>query len=173
MKRLAMLERLAYRFAFLCLLVAAARFGWTLSHLATKKVDFRVEVLTGAQVTGPPPVVDLSKSLSMQMQTPESIQSAIAVAVGTANPSGSAFAQPIGTQRSSITGYLSVQVGPPRSELRVNGRFLGHTPFVGQIACEKGETVKLDVLPPRGMPKHYEIPCTGGEMRLDEEPPAR
>ena len=164
------LERLAYGAALTCLLIATARFGWTLTRTISDKASSGVTVWTSTRVSKGPAVSDLPKSLAAQMQTPESISSAIAAAVGTAKPSGLDFDKSAAPKHDLVTGYLSVQVGPPRSELRVNGRVVGKTPFVGQIGCERGQTVKLDILPPQGMPKQYEIPCLAGEMQLRDEP---
>jgi hypothetical protein len=170
MRRLLRLERLAYGVALTCLLVATARFGWTLTRTISVKAASNITVWTSTRVSKNPAAPDLAKSLSMQMQTPESIHSAIAAAVGTAQPTVLNFDKSTTPQHEFVNAYLSVQVGQPRSELRVNGRLVGKTPFVGQIGCERGQPVKLDVLPPQGMPKQYEIPCLAGEMELRDEP---
>lgn len=63
---------------------------------------------------------------------------------------------------------LVVTVGPDRSELRVDGVRVGHTPYVGEITCKAGESVKLDVLPPKGNPSSFERSCVPGTLRVGE-----
>ena len=173
MKHIETFERLAYRLALLLTLLAAARLGWTLTQLKSQTVQYTP--VPSVDRTFPPGLVasaiaGLPTTGLQMMMGPEAINSAIAAAVGTATPSISANEKPASPQRVFISSYLSVQAGPPRSELRVNGALVGQTPFLGQISCEQGQTVKLDVLPPKGVPKRFEIPCLPGEMRLRDEP---
>ncbi len=168
MTRIQRLERTAYRFAISLMLVAAARFGWVLARQQWRQHDAEkpTEVVRGHNEL--PAVPDLQRQLALA--SPGAIESAIAAAVGsspTATPVSSSTAPP---PRNFVKGYLSVQAGPPRSELRVDGLLVGRTPYVGQIGCERGKTVNLDLLPPKGMPKHYEVPCLEGEMHLRDEP---
>jgi len=170
MMRLVRLERLAYGTALSCMLVVTARFGWIWARRLSNNSNPTVHVWTNTRDSKGQGGLNLPSALSMQMQTPESISSAIAAAVGTAKVSVSGFEKSTAPQHDSVTGFLSVEVGPPRSELRVNGRLVGKTPYVGQIGCQRGQTLKLDILPPKGMPKQFEIPCLAGEMRLRDEP---
>lgn len=170
MMRLLALERSTYRLALLLSLVAMARLGWVFAQMSISWA--RSPVIQYSPVptaTAQPIIQQLPKNLSMQLASPESIQSAIAEAVGTASPSSSSSGHISKGGHHVIASYLTVQVGPPRSELRANGTLLGHTPFVGQISCEIGQNVKLDILPPVGMPKHYEVPCLGGQMHLTDD----
>ncbi|OQX66660.1 MAG: hypothetical protein B6A08_19370 [Sorangiineae bacterium NIC37A_2] len=47
---------------------------------------------------------------------------------------------------------LMVDFGPPRSEVFVQGRLVGNTPYAGQVACRDGDKIKVDVVPPKGLP---------------------
>lgn len=178
MTRLEQLEKLAYRVALLLTLAAAARFGWSLTQVTSRRVAAASEApntsehvhqsglaLPGAAFPGLP-----TSSAPLGMPSPEAMKAAIAAAVGS---SVTAPAPIIGTAkppRDIVHSFLSVQSGAPRSELRINGELVGRTPFLGQISCERGQTVRVDLLPPKGLPNHYEIPCLEGEMRLRDEP---
>lgn len=173
MKHIETFQKWAYRIALLLTLLAAARLGWTWTQLNAQTVQYTpvptVDRALPSGAVGAALAAMPSAGLQMMMG-PEAINSAIAAAVGTAPASMSSNQKPAGPQRVFISSFLSVQVGPTRSELRVNGALVGQTPFLGQISCEQGQTVKLDVLPPKGVPKRYEIPCLPGEMRLRDEP---
>ena len=165
MTRLRSLERGAYRAAFVLSLAAAARFGWVVTR---QKWTHPVENGSSAQARPATNVLnlgELQKQVSATLLTPSALDSAIAEAVGSANTS-----PPKPPAAEYVKSYLSIQVGAPRSELRVDGVLVGRTPYVGQISCQLGRTVKIDLLPPKGMPKEYRIPCLPGEMRLREEP---
>ncbi len=162
MTRLVRLERAVYRLALLLTLVAAARFGWVLARQGWRQTTAEKPNETIREHHELPGLADLQRQMLLPMATANSIDSEIAAAVGSSKP------PPL--SREFIKSYLSVQSGPARSELRVDGLLVGRTPYVGQIGCERGKTVKIDLLPPKGMPKHYEIPCLEGEMHLRDEP---
>ena len=165
MTRLRLLERGAYRVAFVLFLAVTARFVWV---IARHKWVNSVENSPSAQSQPATQILTLAalqKQVSGSLMTPNALDSAIAEAVGSANTPP---ARPPAAEY--VKSYLSIQVGAPRSELRVDGVLVGRTPYVGQISCQLGRTVKIDLLPPKGMPKVYQIPCLPGEMRLREEP---
>ena len=166
MIRLQRFERIAYRIAVLLILVAAARFGWVLARQQWRQRDAEKPAENVRDHNELPAVADLHRQLALA--SPGAIESAIAAAVGSSPPATAG--SPAAPARDFIKSYLSVQAGQARSELRVDGLLVGRTPYVGQIGCERGKTVKIDLLPPRGMPKHYEVPCLEGEMHLRDEP---
>lgn len=49
----------------------------------------------------------------------------------------------------SLRLMLSVVVGPERSEVYVNGRLLGLSPYLGDYACKQGESLRIEVVPVR------------------------
>jgi len=168
MIRLQRFERIAYRLALFLMLVAAARFGWVLARQQWRQQRTEKPSAAIREHNELPAVADLQRQLALA--SPGAIESAIAAAVGS-NPTTTAGASSSAPPpRNFIKSYLSVQAGPARSELRVDGLLVGRTPYVGQIGCEGGKTVKIDLLPPKGMPKHYEVPCLEGEMHLRDEP---
>ncbi len=57
---------------------------------------------------------------------------------------------------------VAITAGPPRSEAYFKGRKLGSTPFFGDLDCVPGEHVKIDVVPPQGMPLEYTRICRPG-----------
>jgi len=56
---------------------------------------------------------------------------------------------------------LLVDVGPGRSEVFVQGRKVGHTPYVGQINCSEGQPIRIEILPPQGAPVARSAICRG------------
>ncbi len=162
MTRLRSIERMAYRLALLLGLAAAGRLGWVLARRGAN----RLTAERSLETTHPSvlSLADLQRQLAMPVPSVPPLDSAIAEAVG------SAKSAPVAPARDFVKSYLSVQAGPARSEVRVDGLLVGRTPYVGQIGCERGKTVKIDLLPPTGMPKHYQVPCLEGEMTLRDEP---
>ena len=168
MIRLQRFERTAYRLSLFLMLVAAARFGWVLTRHQWQRPSTERASTTSREHNELPAVADLQRPLALA--SPGAIESAIAAAVGSNPPAAAGSSSSAPPPRNFIKSYLSVQAGPARSELRVDGLLVGRTPYVGQIGCEGGKTVKIDLLPPKGMPKHYEVPCLEGEMHLRDEP---
>lgn len=168
MTRLRRFERIAFRLALLLIVVAAARFGWVLTRHMQGATPAERPRETGGHAPDLPALADLQRQLSVPIASPNSIDSAIAAAVGATK--GSAAPRDAPPPKEYLKSYLSVQAGPARSEVRVDGLLVGRTPYVGQIGCERGKTVRIDLLPPTGMPRHYQIPCLEGEMNLRDEP---
>jgi hypothetical protein len=63
-------------------------------------------------------------------------------------------------RRQAVT--VAITAGPPRSEAYFKGRRLGSTPFFGDLDCSPGEAVKIDIVPPKGMPLQYTRVCRPG-----------
>ena len=66
---------------------------------------------------------------------------------------------------------LGISAGPNRSEIYVNGRLLGHTPFVGDTSCKTGLPLRIELVPPAGPPLVYERECRGGIIEISGPPP--
>lgn len=78
---------------------------------------------------------------------------------------------PAGTQVKSgaaLRVSLVVTGGPDRSELRVDGVKVGSTPYVGEVTCKAGENVRLELLPPKGLPIAHERKCLPGTIRVGD-----
>lgn len=58
---------------------------------------------------------------------------------------------------------IVVDFGPPRSEVFINGRLVGQSPYAGQVACKDGDTVRVAVLPRSGAPITREMRCLANE----------
>ena len=168
MSRPPLLERSLYRLSFVLFLALTARFGWVVArHSWDKHAEAKAALAPpSTPLSG---LAELQRQVTLPLLASSSIDSVIAQAMGSANAAaGAAIAAAPAPQY--VKSYISVRVGPSRSELRLDGVLVGHTPYVGQITCQKGRTVKINLLPPKGMPKDYEIPCLDGEMRLLDEP---
>ncbi len=63
---------------------------------------------------------------------------------------------------------LVVTLGPDRSEVRADGVKLGNTPYVGEVTCKAGESIRIDVTPPRGVPTSHEKRCAPGTLRVGD-----
>jgi len=168
MSRPPLLERSLYRLSFVLFLALTARFGWV---VARHSWDKHTEVKAADSPAAKPPslLAQLQQQAALPLLASSSIDSVIAQAIGSTNAAASA-ASAAAPAPQYFRSYISVRVGPSRSELRLDGVLVGHTPYVGQITCQRGRTVKINLLPPKGMPKDYEIPCLDGEMRLLDEP---
>ena len=82
-----------------------------------------------------------------------------------AAPSASAaFGQP-----RSVT--LGVSAGPPRSDVYVNGRKVGQTPFLGDTSCRTGQSIRIEIVPQKGPPLVYSRDCVGGALEILGPPP--
>jgi hypothetical protein len=66
---------------------------------------------------------------------------------------------------------LGVSAGPPRSDVYVNGRRVGQTPFLGDTSCKTGQAIKVEIVPPKGPPLVYSRNCTGGALEISGPPP--
>lgn len=62
---------------------------------------------------------------------------------------------------------LFVNWGPPRSEVRVQGRVVGHTPFAGQYTCRDGDRLEVSVIPTVGPPLSKTLVCLSHQARID------
>jgi hypothetical protein len=67
--------------------------------------------------------------------------------------------------------FLAVHQGPARSEIRLNGVFLGQTPFVGEITCKRDERLHFVLVPPKGMPRQINVVCNRSELTIDDKTP--
>lgn len=65
----------------------------------------------------------------------------------------------------SLRLFLSVVVGPERSEVFVNGARLGLTPYLGDYTCKEGEPLSIEVVPSVGPLITRQARC-GGQTLL-------
>ena len=66
---------------------------------------------------------------------------------------------------------LGVSAGPPRSDVYVNGRKVGQTPFLGDTSCKTGQQIRIEIVPQKGPPLVYSRNCVGGALEVDGPPP--
>lgn len=60
-----------------------------------------------------------------------------------------------------------IQWGPPRSEVYLDGKRVGQTPYAGQYACVEGQFVKIQILPQGPVaPIEKMVPCGASTIRL-------
>lgn len=65
----------------------------------------------------------------------------------------------------SLRLFLSVVVGPERSEVFVNGARLGLSPYLGDFTCKEGEDLHVQVVPTHGALITRQAKC-GGQTLL-------
>jgi hypothetical protein len=65
-----------------------------------------------------------------------------------------------------------VDFGPARSEVFINGGPVGRTPYAGQVSCRLGDTFRVDVVPPKGLPIHKDMRCLKSEPEEFPRAPA-
>lgn len=61
---------------------------------------------------------------------------------------------------------LSVVVGPERSEVYVNGRLLGLSPYLGDFTCKQGENLRIEVVPVRQPLLTRQAKCVGRTLLI-------
>lgn len=54
---------------------------------------------------------------------------------------------------------IMIDFGPPRSEVLINGRSVGNTPYAGQISCRDGDKIRVHVIPRSGIPLEKMMFC--------------
>lgn len=67
---------------------------------------------------------------------------------------------------ASVRLLLSVDVGPERSEVFVNGRRLGLSPYLGDFTCKQGEDLKIEVVPVRHPLVTRQAKCVGRNLLI-------
>jgi hypothetical protein len=78
---------------------------------------------------------------------------------------------PAGGAGQPLSIALGITAGPPRSEVYVNGRLVGHTPFLGDTSCKSGLPLRVDVVPEKGVPLSYVRECRGRTLEITGPPP--
>lgn len=63
---------------------------------------------------------------------------------------------------------LLIDLGPARSEVYVNGRYLGLTPYVGQWNCADGQRLLIQVIPEKGAPLERLAVCGGAAIKAQQ-----
>lgn len=56
---------------------------------------------------------------------------------------------------------LSVNAGPERSEVYVNGSRIGMSPYLGDYSCKQGEQLRVEIVPPKGALVTRSASCEG------------
>jgi hypothetical protein len=74
-----------------------------------------------------------------------------------------AIAQRSSKEPEVMLRSIVVDFGPPRSEVFLNGRLVGQSPFAGQVSCRDGDVVHVAVLPPHGAPILRDMRCMKNE----------
>ena len=112
---------------------------------------------------------------SMPSRPAASAPKAVAAAPGASlvrtHGSPAASASALARSGESRRIQLGISSGPGRSEIYVNGRLLGNSPFLGDTSCKTGLPLRIEVVPPRGPPLVYERECRGTVIEITGPPP--
>jgi hypothetical protein len=90
------------------------------------------------------------------------------VAPSTGVTRGKARAAAKGGGAFRLHTLISVTHGSQRSEVYVNGEFMGNTPYAGDVSCKRGEPVSVEIAPRNGPPIVREVICQSGPMEVAE-----
>jgi hypothetical protein len=66
-----------------------------------------------------------------------------------------------------IRVHVSVNAGPPRADVLVDGARLGLAPFIGDYSCHTGDPVLIEVVPAKGETLKFERTCEPGMLRVE------
>jgi hypothetical protein len=144
----------------LTLIVAAARLGYVIWEQQRPRIIYHTTTATTSPPANATPEISLGLD-ALRGKLAASIPNDV-LSPGASPAAGRA------TQPTSMRVYLIVNVRPDRSEVLINGAAYGHTPYVGEIGCQRGSNIAIAVLPPKGMPKKFERSCDRQEIRIDE-----
>jgi len=86
----------------------------------------------------------------------EAVQGELTEAIGSSHP----------TVPAVRLRRIVVDQGPERSLVYLNGEQVGQTPYVGQISCEDGTSIRVTVLPAAGAPIRSRVACAGPDLHL-------
>lgn len=78
-------------------------------------------------------------------------------------------AGPTAVRGASLRIPIVISVGKDRSEVRINGTEVGHSPYVGEVSCKAGETIRIELIPKTGTSKQFLRECAPGAVRLTED----
>jgi hypothetical protein len=67
---------------------------------------------------------------------------------------------------ASLRLMLSVNAGPERSEVYVNGSRIGLSPYLGDYTCKQGEQLRVEVVPPKGALVTRAATCEGQTLLI-------
>lgn len=63
---------------------------------------------------------------------------------------------------------VAVVAGPARSDVYMNGSRIGSSPYVGDIACKRGEKLRFEIVPATGPVLERQALCEGKTLRIDD-----
>lgn len=97
---------------------------------------------------------------------PEPAAQLVAEGAPAAPPTARARHRPAPERATAASGaslrlMLSVNVGPERSEVYVNGSRIGLSPYLGDYSCKQGEQLRVEIVPPKGALVTRSAACEG------------
>lgn len=82
--------------------------------------------------------------------------------------SGSLSVAPPPKAGPRIRVMLSVTLGEQRSEVYVNGDLQGLTPYAGDVSCQRGEAISVQIVPNEGPLIERKPICQGSMIRITQ-----
>jgi hypothetical protein len=94
-----------------------------------------------------------------------------ATARGRTTVKGEPVPAPVAASGRPIRPTLSVSAAEARSDVYVNGRLVGQTPFLGDTSCKEGMPVRIEVVPLHGAALTYQRECRVGTLSISPASP--
>ncbi len=76
---------------------------------------------------------------------------------------------PVVKKGKSLRIPVVVSIGDDRSVVRINDTEVGHSPYVGEVSCKAGETVRIELVPKNGTKRQFLRECAPRAIRLTED----
>lgn len=149
--------------------IAVLRVGYVAYTLRPTKVTYSpVPVVVDPPKSGPaaPPIIPKALIESLGMRPVPLPSELLAAGDAPPTPSSTVPAKPPVTHV-----YVAIQRGVARTEIRLNGVTLGHTPYVGEVTCRHGETLEFVLIPPQGVPRRSVHLCDRTEISISDKSP--
>lgn len=141
-------------------LKASLHFGnWLLAALLTI-LALRFATVTVMNVFAPAP--SKPEATSKQPAGARTARRAGAAASGSLNSA------PAPKPGPRVRVMLSVTLGEQRSEVYVNGDLQGLTPYAGDVSCQRGQPISVQIVPNEGPVIERTPTCRGSMIRITE-----
>lgn len=81
-------------------------------------------------------------------------------------PSAAPSARPTPSAGRTLRVHVTVDAGPERSEVIIDGAPRGQVPFVGEIVCTAGAPLTIEVVPKTGAKLSFPRTCDRGILQI-------
>ncbi len=89
--------------------------------------------------------------------------------VVTAEPPAPKPRGPIVKKGKPLRIPIVISIGDDRSVVRINDTEVGHSPYVGEVSCKAGKTIRIELVPKDGTKRQFLRECAPRAIRLTED----